>query len=198
VIVFGLHSAIDWTWFIPGTAIPALVCAGWLAGRGPIAAPIGRSGARRRLLDSPGVGAIALALVTLTLLYAWEIWQPLRSADDQAAAAAALQRGDANAAIADARTAAGVDPVDVASLWQLAAIYSGRGDNAGARRELQSATARQPQNPETWLQLGEFELQVHEPSRALGPLRRAAMLDQGSAEAAAALAQARQQAGASS
>jgi hypothetical protein len=195
VIVFGAHSAIDWTWFIPGTAIPALVCAGWLAGRGPIAAPVGRSESRRRLLDSPGVGAVALTVVTLTLLGTWEIWQPLRSADDQSAATAALEHGDSNAAIADARTAADVDPVDVEPLWQLAAIYSGRGDNLAARRELQSATARQPENPQTWLQLGEFELQVHQPRRALRSLRRAVALDQGSAEAAAALAEAQRQAG---
>jgi hypothetical protein len=33
VVTFGVHSAIDWTWFVPGTALPALACAGWLAGR---------------------------------------------------------------------------------------------------------------------------------------------------------------------
>ena len=36
-IVFGVHSTIDWTWFIPGNACVALLCAGWLAGRGPLA-----------------------------------------------------------------------------------------------------------------------------------------------------------------
>ncbi len=37
VVVFGVHSLIDWTWYVPADAIPALVCAGWLAGRGPLA-----------------------------------------------------------------------------------------------------------------------------------------------------------------
>ena len=36
VLTFGIHSTIDWTWFFPGVTIPALVCAGWLAGRGPL------------------------------------------------------------------------------------------------------------------------------------------------------------------
>jgi len=36
VVVFGVHSLIDWTWYVPGDAIAALVCAGWLAGRGPL------------------------------------------------------------------------------------------------------------------------------------------------------------------
>ncbi len=36
VIVFGAHSLIDWTWYVPGNAVVALICAGWLAGRGPL------------------------------------------------------------------------------------------------------------------------------------------------------------------
>ncbi len=36
VVTFGVSSLIDWTWFIPGVTVPALVCAGWLAGRGPL------------------------------------------------------------------------------------------------------------------------------------------------------------------
>ena len=44
VVTFGVHSAIDWTWFVPGTALPALLCAGWLAGRGPSADGVGLAG----------------------------------------------------------------------------------------------------------------------------------------------------------
>jgi len=36
VVVFGVHSLIDWTWYVPGNACVALLCAGWLAGRGPL------------------------------------------------------------------------------------------------------------------------------------------------------------------
>jgi O-antigen ligase/Tfp pilus assembly protein PilF len=38
VIVFGVHSFADWTWYVPGDACVALLCAGWLAGRGPLPA----------------------------------------------------------------------------------------------------------------------------------------------------------------
>ena len=41
VVVFGVHSTVDWTWFVPGDACVALVCAGWLAGRGPLNAAAG-------------------------------------------------------------------------------------------------------------------------------------------------------------
>ena len=36
VVVFGVHSLVDWTWYVPGDACVALLCAGWLAGRGPL------------------------------------------------------------------------------------------------------------------------------------------------------------------
>ncbi len=32
VVVFGVHSFVDWTWYVPGDAFVALLCAGWLAG----------------------------------------------------------------------------------------------------------------------------------------------------------------------
>jgi hypothetical protein len=38
VVVFGIHSIADWTWYVPGNACVALLCAGWLAGRGPLGA----------------------------------------------------------------------------------------------------------------------------------------------------------------
>src|SRR5581483_7688059 len=37
VVTYGVSSLIDWTWFIPGVTVPALVCAGWLTGRGSLA-----------------------------------------------------------------------------------------------------------------------------------------------------------------
>jgi O-antigen ligase len=39
VVVFGVHSFADWTWYVPGDACVALMCAGWLAGRGSL--PVG-------------------------------------------------------------------------------------------------------------------------------------------------------------
>ncbi len=36
VATFGVHSFVDWTWYVPGVACTALLCAGWVAGRGPL------------------------------------------------------------------------------------------------------------------------------------------------------------------
>ncbi len=44
VVVFGVHSFIDWTWYVPGDACVALLCAGWLAGRNGDADRLGDAG----------------------------------------------------------------------------------------------------------------------------------------------------------
>ena len=49
VLVFAVHSLVDWTWFVPANAGVALLCAGWVAGRGPLRARLeGPRGPRRR------------------------------------------------------------------------------------------------------------------------------------------------------
>jgi O-antigen ligase/Flp pilus assembly protein TadD len=44
VATFGVHSFVDWTWYVPGLACVALLCAGWLAGRGPLTAILAPAG----------------------------------------------------------------------------------------------------------------------------------------------------------
>ncbi len=48
-LVFGVHSAVDWTWFVPANALTGLVAAAWVVGA-PVAAHAhagGRAGAWR-------------------------------------------------------------------------------------------------------------------------------------------------------
>ena len=90
VVVFGVHSLIDWTWYVPGDACVALLCAG-LAGR-PRAARHGeppRPSARewRRALARAGAQPDPRSRVGVRgadrrrLLAAWAQWQPQRSED---------------------------------------------------------------------------------------------------------------------
>ncbi|MEA2146985.1 MAG: hypothetical protein QOG59_2572, partial [Solirubrobacteraceae bacterium] len=157
-IAFGVHSAIDWTWFIPGAAVPALLCAGWLAGRGALGAAPARATAAppARGLDLVRVGA-AIGLGALALLAAWIVWQPLRSANADAAAVSALMRGDAGAALTDGRTAAASDPLDIKPLQFLSEIDLALRQTAAARAELVKATTLQPSNPESWTALAAFD-----------------------------------------
>jgi hypothetical protein len=62
VVVFGIHSIADWTWYVPGNACVALLCAGWLAGRGALGAAAPRSapaGSPRAI--APGAGQASSA-----------------------------------------------------------------------------------------------------------------------------------------
>jgi hypothetical protein len=192
VVIFGVSSAIDWTWFIPGVTVPALACAGWLAGRGPLtqASPSPTATSRPTGPLPLGRAAAAIGIAALALIVAWFVWQPLHSSDQVTAAIGALTRGDAPAALSDARGAADSDPVSVDPLWELSAIYSALGNQAASRAELVKATQLQPSNAETWQQLGSYDLQAHHPQQALPELQRALQLDRTSTFTAQLLAQA--------
>jgi hypothetical protein len=166
VVVFGIHSLVDWTWYVPGNACVALLCAGWLAGRGPLE-PVtagGRSGdgpeaayGPSRLAPSPLSAAVACAAVIAALLAAWAQWQPLR-AEDSSQQALSLLASDPARAIAAARAAVAEDPLSVQALFSLSAVQQETGHAALARATLQHGVRLQPSNPETWLRLGEYDL----------------------------------------
>jgi cytochrome c-type biogenesis protein CcmH/NrfG len=185
-VIFGFSSAIDWTWFVPGVAVPAMLCAGWLAGRGPLAQAIGR--ARPRF--GPGVGAVIVGLVALAFAAGWFIWQPLRSADEDASAISEMLAGHGAAALVDARTAAASDPVSADALSTLSAVYAGLGDLTAARAELVKATSVQAGNPATWIALAQFDLHHGQPADALRALHAALRLDPHSTQTRMMIAQA--------
>jgi cytochrome c-type biogenesis protein CcmH/NrfG len=170
VVIFGAHSAVDWTWFVPGTAVPALFCAGWLAGRGPLNQRLGPWRARPALRQRPGLAAGVVAIIALALLVGWAVWQPLRAADADNAAVSALSNGNVRAAFADVHAAAAADQVAVEPLWNLAAVYSATGNEHAAHAALVKAIGLQPQNPATWRQLGFYDLQHGQPHKAVGVL----------------------------
>jgi tetratricopeptide (TPR) repeat protein len=154
VVTFGVHSLVDWTWFVPGCAIPALLCAGWLAGRGPFLETFGPRVRRPGLV--PLLAGAALA--GLAALAAWQTWQPLRSVDageDALSAAEAQRLPQAREHVARALE---LNPLSVEPLNERAAVESAAGNVPAARRALEQAVSRQPNDPETWLRLAELEL----------------------------------------
>jgi O-Antigen ligase len=201
VVVFGVHSTVDWTWFVPGDACVALLCAGWLAGRGPLlattaggsrslAASDGRTslepntdGDRPRKLRLPYLGevdplrmGIAVAVVVGALLTAWAQWQPQRS-NDASQRALALSAGNPVAARAAAQSAVDYDPVSAEALFTLSTIQQRAGQSALARATLVRAVHLQPSNPQTWLTLGEYDLRNGNPKAAMRELRAAVYLN---------------------
>jgi hypothetical protein len=178
---------IDWTWFVPGNACVALLCAGWLAGRGPLhalsvpvapatgplaqaPAPAGPFSAMALGLRACGatVGArlraaapmrrlVAGTVVVLSLLAGWSEWQPLRSASAADHALTALGRHDLPTARSEALRAGRLNPLSVQPLFDLAAVQLSSGDKLGARATLQRAVRLQPATPQTWIWLSDFD-----------------------------------------
>jgi tetratricopeptide (TPR) repeat protein len=179
-IAFGVHSTVDWTWFVPGTAVPGLLAAAWVAGRGPSLAPAvgarlprGRAGWRAA---GDRVALAALAIV-VGLAAAWAIWQPQRAASANDAALSELDAGKLAAARADAERARRIDPLSIDPLLTLAEVESAAGRRVAARATLERAVRLQPANPEPWLRLGQAELEQGDRRAALAALNAAVYLD---------------------
>jgi len=193
-IAFGVHSAVDWTWFIPGTAVAGLLCAAWVVG-GPPADPPAMS-ARPRWHVTRGRLVLAAAILAAGLAGSWAIWQPQRavSADDHALDA--LAAGNVAQAEVDARRAARINPLSVDPLLTLAAAQTAMRRPALARATLERAVHLQPANAEPWLRLGQLELAQGQPRRALTVLSAAVFLDPRNPAGQFSYAQAQQAAGA--
>jgi O-Antigen ligase len=206
VIVFGVHSLIDWTWFVPANALVAIIAAGWLAGRGPLRAqeeqlapPRGRLAERLRAGLGERPRAIAASgVAVIALLAAWTAWQPLRAANAGQDAIASLDRGDIAKARSQALAAHDRNPLSIDPLTTLATIESIAGRKNQARDALEQAVRLQPSNPESWLALAHFELDdLDRPAVALTAIRPALYLDPRSSEAVAVFLAAKRRAGTS-
>jgi tetratricopeptide (TPR) repeat protein len=201
-IVFALHSLIDWTWFVPGNAVVALLCAGWVAGRPGLrdreAAPLPARAAARRpwrerlrgVRPSP-LGGAAAAVVIAALAASWAALQPVRSANADDRAQDAAELGQYDVAARHAQTAADYNPLALEPLWLLAFIEDARGDTKRADHYLERAVVRQPANTEAWRRLGRYRLSVlGDAEGAVRAFRAAYFLDPAALETASDLIEA--------
>ncbi len=161
VVVFGIHSLVDWTWYVPGNACVALLCAGWLAGRGPLEATTATERAqwhRPSLRElSPIRAAVACAVLIAAGLAVWAQWQPL-SSENLSQEALTVLAANPGRARAVAQAAVARDPLSAQALFALATVQQETGNPELARATLQHAVRLQPSNPETWLRLGQYDL----------------------------------------
>ncbi len=208
VIVFGVHSFVDWTWFVPANAAVALLAAGWVAGRGPLgsdreaAAPDRAAAAGgRRLVERLRAGSrermraiCAGAALLLVLASAWAILQPMRAETLTQDALDALDRGDVDAARKQAQRAHDVNPLSLDPLFTLATIETAADRNTAARRALGEAVRLAPDDPDPWLRLAEFEFNtLRRPAFAIRAIRPALYLDPRSSDAVAVFLAAQRQ-----
>lgn len=202
VLVFGVHSAVDWTWFIPANAVAGLICAGFVCGRPPLRrrlsdeGPTGLVGAaeqvgvlppsrRYSVLErmrawqpSPYRAVLAVGVLLIGGFTCWSIVQPLRAVNAEDAAASRLDAGQYEAATDIALIAQKRNPLSVEPWFLLAGARSSVGDEKGALLALVEAVKTQPANPEPWQRLAEYELTVvGDPKGALQAFQAAYFLD---------------------
>ncbi|MGI9094462.1 MAG: O-antigen ligase family protein [Thermoleophilaceae bacterium] len=192
-VTFGLHSTIDWTWFVPGTSIAALVAAGFVVGRGPLPALGARPFVAAAASEGPGgrlhglVGAgppdagraiAATAVVVTAALCAWSVWQPERADRATDRAYDLLDEGDFKGASEQVLRARELDPYSPAPLFTTATVLAEAGRLPAAYGVLEKAVREHPRDPETWVRLASFELdRLDLPARAIETLGAAAVLD---------------------
>jgi O-antigen ligase len=166
LVVYAMHSLVDWDWDFLAVTAPALAIFGALlaAGRPP------RSARRRSLLAVAVPLPLAAALASLLLP-----WLAVERVDR---AYAALARQDAAEAVRTAELAESLNPLAFEPLLAQADAQTALGDVEGARSTLVEAVERLPSSWETWYELGRFEFEVAgRPDLAINYLRRSEQLD---------------------
>jgi tetratricopeptide (TPR) repeat protein len=120
----------------------------------------------------------AAGVVVTALLCAWAVWQPERSQSATDEAIALAGEGRTAAALKEADRARDIDPYSPDPLYARATALSEAGRVVDAYRVLEQAVAEHPRNPDTWIRLGQFELDdLGLPTRSLQSARAAATID---------------------
>jgi tetratricopeptide (TPR) repeat protein len=120
----------------------------------------------------------ALALAGIALVAAWAIWQPLRSDKASDAALAALEAGQPNDALVEAKEAHKRNPLALRPLFDLSTIEDATARKDLAQKALEEAVRLQPANPASWSQLASYQLNVlQQATPAFQSARAALFLD---------------------
>jgi O-Antigen ligase len=144
-----LHALADIDWDFVAVSAPVFFLGGLAIGMGGEVLEVRARG--RSLLAAGGVGVCLLAGV-------YSLTAPWLASNRVQDAYSAIFANDLRAGAADARDAASLNPFSVEPIWALAAAYESVPDVPGAVREYERATRLQPENSDTWVALGEYEL----------------------------------------
>ena len=163
---FLLHSLVDIDWNFVAVCAPVFVLGGLLVGMGGEVREV-RLGGRTVLAVGVAAGLLACAYSLAAP------WLAASRVSDSFAVAADNPRQAAS----DARDAASLNPLSVQPIWALALAYSSVGDRAEAGRQYERATRLQPENPQTWVVFGGYELCFGDVFVAYRALNQAYTLD---------------------
>jgi hypothetical protein len=163
VIGFGVQSTLDWTWYFSGLAVPVLLAAGWVAGRG---AGTVFTGPARSPLDRPGALVTCAGLAVAVVIGGWLTWRPLHSA----------QLVNSVSDLGQAQAAQQADPFSLDPYQAISTIDLGLGRGAAAVAAAEQGTQEQPHNAASWEQLSQVQQQLHNWPAMLAAAQRARSL----------------------
>ncbi|MBJ7459561.1 MAG: O-antigen ligase family protein [Thermoleophilaceae bacterium] len=169
-LVFGLHSAIDWVWFIPGVAFFGLLGGGWTLG-----SPAAHSPVQSVAVPAVKGGKLqivrAAAIAVVGILIAYAVYQPVR-AQRKVEAGLSSASSDPQRALRLGEDALKLDPTSADAFILVSVAQSNGGRQQAAEMTLADLTAQQPGNPTSWLRLARFRLvQLKDPDGAIRALR---------------------------
>lgn len=173
IIAYLLHALIDFDWDFVAVTAPVLLAVGALAAAGRQS----RWAERPTLMD----GFVAIAGLALSLGVVYSLAAPWLADRRVDAAISAAEKGDVMGWIAAAKEAHSLNPLSVDPLFYWASgetAHQTRASRVEAGRLYQQATQLEPRNPDTWYQLGLYELNTLDaPQAALRDLNRSYTLN---------------------
>jgi tetratricopeptide (TPR) repeat protein len=172
-VAYLLHALIDFDWDFVAVTAPVLLAIGALSAAGRPA----RWSERPTLAD----GLAAAAVLALSLGVVYSLAAPWLADRRVGAAISAAEKGDVAGWIAAAKEAHSLDPLSVDALFYWASgetTKQTRASRIQAGRLYQQATQLEPRNPDTWYQLGLYELNTLDaPQAAFRDLNHSYTLD---------------------
>ena len=159
-----IHALVDYDWDFVEVTGPVLLAAGVLAAAGR---PARRAGG---LLAALAAAAVALAAAA-SIATPWLAERELRKVNT------ALDRGEIEAATDAVERARSLDPLSLGPAFAEARVAEVRRREVAAHEAYLEATRLQPENPESWLQLGLYEFHTGDRCGAYRHLNQAYTLD---------------------
>jgi hypothetical protein len=122
--------------------------------------------------------ALAALTIAVTVLCAWSMWQPLRSDRESDRALDLAADNKTEAARAAAKHAHAIDPLSPRPYVVMNAIEDAAGNRPAALKALVDAVRNFPADPQTWIQLAQYQLNaLSKPADALQTIAGALYLD---------------------
>jgi hypothetical protein len=187
--VYGVQSATDWTWFVPGLTTMALVAAGFVAGRGPLVRSESSPEAAAVARPQPPLARLAVcaAVASIALICGWAIWQPVAADRAVARSYELTAAGDPVAALREAADARDIDPYSVKPFYAAADALVAIDRPREAIASLRRAARERSRDPEPWLRIATIQLDRRDAAAASTAAEQALRRDPHSGQAAAIL-----------